>query len=400
MAYFDPYQVQAMVGFGQPQGALSPEEEMDALGLTPGANLAPVPQTGPLTPPPAAPAGPQLPPQFQADPRLQGLAAITEAFNSLGGGGGNAFTTALAYEKQAHDLQNERMRALAAAQQDNPFLEYETAKQRGYFNLKEGETEDQGFLRYTRERFAPKSESVYSQKVSGLVASGLDAGLANQLANGLVEVKEGPGGIQQIINKGTQEVVGTMTPEQAGLVEGIVGRGKAFGETIQGKVDERIAELDSLQDAQYEMEDLTQFSEEWLDRLSAKNDDGSFAFQTGPLQGLQVALGLGNQALGELSADDIFQRLQSLQIVNLAPVTQQEMKAMGELFATPNQLNEANIGKIKSFLRKIKREQKGIERRRGRARTWLTENEENMNPFDIDYLNGNYGEWRTKQVDY
>jgi hypothetical protein len=299
-------------------------------------------------------------------------------------------------------MQKARMQQLQKAQDPskNPFYEYETAKERGYFKLGENEADDAGFLRYTRERFAPKKASVYSEKVSGLVDSGIDEGIANQLANGLVEVKPGPGGIQQIINKGTQEVVGTMTAEQAGLVEGIVGRGKAFGESIQGNIDERIAELDTLQDAQYEMEDLTEFSEQWLDRLSLKNDDGSFAFQTGPLQGLQVALGLGNEALGELSADDIFQRLQSLQIVNLAPVTQQEMKAMGELFATPNQLNEANIGKIKSFLRKIKREQKSLDRKRGRARTWLTENEDNLNPFDVQYLDGNYGEWRTKQVDY
>ena len=73
---------------------------------------------------------------------------------------------------------------------------------------------------------------------------------------------------------------------------------------------------------------------------------------------------------------------------------------MGELFANPSQLNEANIGKIKSFMRKLKRTQRDIERKRGRARTWLTENESNMNQFDVNYLNENYGEWRTKQVDY
>ena len=400
MAYFDPYQVQAMIGFGQPQGALTPEEEMQALGMTPGANLAPVPQTGPLAPTPAAPAVPPGYEQFKADPRMQGMGAITNAFNALAGGGANMFQDSIAYQQQAHEMNNQRLRALKAAQNDNPFVEYETAKERGYFKLGENEDDAAGFLRYTRERFAPKNKSVYSQKVEGLVESGIESGLANQLANGLVEVKEGPGGIQQIINKGTQEVVGTVTPEQAGLIEGIVGRGKAFGEGIQGQIDTRIAELDSLQDAEYEMADLTEFSEQWLDRLSAKNEDGSYAFQTGPLQGLMASLGLGNEGLGELSADDIFQRLQSLQIVNLAPVTQQEMKAMGELFANPSAINEQNIGKIKSFLRKIKREQKSIERKRGRARTWLTENESNMNQFDINYLGENYGEWRTKQVDY
>lgn len=348
------------------------------------------------------------PEPYQVDPTLQRDARLMGMFsniNQVAGGRGldNPFQNQITQQQDQHNaIQKARMAQLTKLNDPskNPFYEYETAKQRGYFTLGENEADDAGFLRYTRERFAPKKDSVYSEKVAGLVGSGIDEGIANQLANGLVEVKPGPGGIQQIINKGTQEVVGTMTAEQAALVEGTVARGKDFGETIQAKVDERISEMDMLQDAQYEMEDLTQFSEDWLKRLSAKNQDGSYAFQTGPLQGLQVALGLGNQALGELSADDIFQRLQSLQIVNLAPVTQQEMKAMGELFATPNQINEANIGKINSFMRKLQREQKGIERRRGRARTWLTENEANMNPFDVQYLEGNYGEWRTKQVDY
>lgn len=339
---------------------------------------------------------------LQRDARImQGLSNI----NRIGGGPGldNPFQTQLAEAQNQHNMiQKARMQQLAKAQDPskNPFYEYEEAKQRGYFVLGENEADDAGFLRYTRERFAPKKASVYSEKVDDLVASGLDQSLSAQLANGLVEIKAGPGGIQQIINKGTQEVVGTMTNEQAALAEGIVGRGKQFGENIQGNIDDRIAELDMLQDAEYEMADLTEFSEQWLDRLSEQNPDGSYTFQTGPLQGLLGSLGLGNEGIGELSADDIFQRLQSLQIVNLAPVTQQEMKAMGELFANPSAINEQNIGKIKSFMRKIQREQRSLERKRGRARTWLTENEDNLNPYDVQYLDGNYGEWRTKQVDY
>lgn len=348
------------------------------------------------------------PEPFAADPTLQRDARIMGALsniNRVAGGPGleNPFQNQLAQAQEQHNMiQKARMQQLAKATDPskNPFYEYETAKQRGYFALGENEDDAAGFLRYTRERFAPKKDSVYSEKVAGLVESGLDQGLASQLANGLVEVKAGPGGIQQIINKGTGEVVGTMTNEQAATAESIVGRGKQFGESIQGNIDERIAELDMLQDAEYEMADLTEFSEEWLDRLSAKNADGTYAFQTGPLQGLLGSLGLGTEGIGELSADDIFQRLQSLQIVNLAPVTQQEMKAMGELFANPSAINEQNIGKVKSFLRKIKREQRTIERKRGRARTWLTENEDNLNPYDVQYLDGNYGEWRTKQVDY
>jgi hypothetical protein len=352
--------------------------------------------------------GTEQPDPFQPDQAMARDSRIFGALNNInqiGGGAAlaNPFQTQIDLQQKQHNaLQMERMRQ-AGQRNDptkNPFLEYETAKQRGYFTLGEGEADDAGFLRYTRERFAPKKASVYSEKVDGLVAAGFDEGLANQLANGLVEVRPGPGGIQQIINKGSGDVVQTLTADEAANIEQVVGRGKKFGENIQASVDERIALLDQIQDAEFEMADLTEFSQGWLDKLSAKNEDGSYSFQTGPLQGFMASLGLGNEGIGELSADDIFQRLQSLQIVNLAPVTQQEMKAMGELFANPGAINEQNIGKIKSFMRKLQREQKSLGRKSGRARTWLTENESNMNQFDIDYLEGNYGTWRTKQVDY
>ena len=348
------------------------------------------------------------PEPFAADPTLQRDANIMGMFsniNKVAGGAGldNPFQSQLMQAQGQHEtLQKARMQQLAKAQDPskNPFYEYETAKEKGYFTLGENEADDAGFLRYTRERFAPKQKSVYDSKVEGLIEAGFDPGIANQLANNLVEVRTGPGGIQQIINKGTGEVVGTMTAEQAGTVEGIVGRGKAFGESIQGKVDDRITELEMIQDARFEIQDLTEFSEGWMERISAKNEDGTYSFQTGPLQGIMASLGLGNTGLGELSADDIQNRLASLQIVNLAPVTQQEMKAMGELFASPMAINEQNIGKIRSFMNKLRREQKKLDRKEGRAKTWLTENEANMNSFDVDYLNNQYGTWRTKQVDY
>lgn len=381
------------------QGALAPSPmQMSPVapvgilaGSLPGVNA---PAGGPA----AAPG--MVPPEMSGLER--GLSGIYNLGTLMGGRGPelNPMTQAFDQRVQNYELATQRMRSLHAAQQDNPFYDYELAKSRGYFKLNEGEDDAQGFRRFTQEQFKDPTKSVYSQKVEGLVASGIDEGLANQFVNGAVEVKEGPGGIQQIINSVTGEVEGTLTPEQAATIESTVARGKKFGEDIQGQINDYIGELAILDDAQYEMADLTEFSGQWLDRLSAKNADGSYAFQTGPLQGLMGSLGLGTEAIGELSADDIFQRLQSLQIVNLAPVTQQEMKAMGELFANPNSINEQNIGKIKSFMRKIQREQKSLDRQRGRVTTWLSENEGNLTSYDRNFLDSNYGNWRPKKVDY
>jgi len=218
--------------------------------------------------------------------------------------------------------------------------------------------------------------------------------LASQLVTGLVDVKAGPGGIQQIINKGTGEVVGTVTAEQAAAIEATVARGKEFGTDIQGKVDGWISEWDSIQTAREETADLQEFSKSWFDRLSAKNEDGTYQIQTGPLEGLVANLGLGNMAIGELSSDDIINRLESLQIVNLAPVTTQELKAMGELFATPGKVNQQNLGSIKSFMNKLNREQKRLDRAEGKVRSRLNSNYDSLEEFDRQYLRDVHGEWR------
>jgi hypothetical protein len=114
-------------------------------------------------------------------------------------------------------------------------------------------------------------------------------------------------------------------------------------------------------------------------------------------------LGLSGMALGELSSDDIQNRLASLQIVNLAPVTQQELKAMGELFATPGKLNAQNLGSIKSFMNKLNRVQRELGRKKGKAISRLNANYDDLEDYDRKYLEDSYGNWRPltdEGVDY
>ena len=255
-----------------------------------------------------------------------------------------------------------------------------------------------GFRRFTQEQFKDPTQSVYSEKMESL-SNFLPEDQAAGLINGINEVRTGPGGISELINKATGEVIRALSAEEAGQIEGVVARKKQFGTDIQGKIDGYIADLDEIQVAREETADLQEFSKGWFDRLSAKDADGNFTLDTGPIQGLMGSIGLGGFEIGELGADDIQNRLASLQIVNLAPVTQQEMKAMGMLFANPSQLNEQNLGAIKSFMNKLQREQNKLNRREGRAKAKLDANFDNMEDYDRQYLESSYGDWRPLTAD-
>ena len=363
MAYFDPYQVQAMIGFGQPQGALTPEEEMEALGMTPGANLAPVPQTGPL-----APAAPAVPPgyeQFQADPRMQGMAAITNAFNALGGGGANAFADSIAYQQQAHEMNNQRLRALQSAQSADPFIEYETAKQRGYFKLKDGETEDQAFLRYTQERFAPKSKSVYQQKMGDL--TGLmngDENAATKLANGLLEVRTDPYGGQGVFDLSTGEFTPEFTPEQIAAGKGLI-KGAEAQATGSAQTDWKV-----VQDVET---NLSTLADEWEASNAGvmRGREAIKMLNEGEVEPNLVAgavldyLGIGSSRLAyfsNLSQQQLFEELGS---ATLTPVSDRDIQALGKLFASARQSPEVAKGNLEAFMR---RKEKEMERKSGRMR--------------------------------
>ena len=411
--YFDPYMQKAiLLDDDDPQALLRDTQE--PLSNAPAPGLQASLQRGPAAPisvgtpevvnaPQGAPAAPPGYSQFQPDPMLQGLAGIRSAFSNLGTYAGqpqaeNIFQNQIDQQALSHKLATERIRAIGASKKDDPFHAYEEAKARKYFSLGEGETEEQGLRRFTQEQFKDPTKSVYSEKMDSL-KSFLPEEQAAGLINGINEVRTGPGGISELINKATGEVIRTLSAEEAGQIEGVVAREKQFGTDIQGKIDGFITDLDEIQLAREETADLQEFSKGWFDRLSAKDADGNFTLDTGPIQGLMGSIGLGGFEIGELGADDIQNRLASLQIVNLAPVTQQEMKAMGMLFANPSQLNEQNLGAIKSFMNKLQREQNKLNRREGRAKAKLDANYDNMEDYDRQYLDSSYGDWRPLTAD-
>ena len=396
--YFDPYMQKAM---------LLDDEDPNALLQGTGAPVSnPPAPLGVGTPQGLmSPTGPSMAPQpYQADPRLQRDSEIMQMFSNINrvGGGAGLADPFQAQIKANQSLAKERMKAYKERKQDNPFFDYEQAKSRGYFTLGENEDDTAGFRRFTQEQFKDPTKSVYSEKMDSLKGF-LSEDQAAGLINGINEVRTGPGGISEIINTATGEVIRTLSADEAGTIEGVVSRGKKFGEDIQGKIEGWITDLDEIQIARDETAELQEFSQSWFDRLGEKDADGNYMFQTGPIQGLMGSLGLGSMQVGELMADDIQNRLASLQIVNLAPVTQQELKAMGMLFANPGSVNEQNLGHIKSFMNKLDREQKKLSRKEGKARARLNSNYDNLEDFDRQYLDDSYGNWRplsNSGVDY
>ena len=396
--YFDPYMQKAM---------LLDDEDPNALLQGTGAPVSnPPAPLGVGTPQGLmSPTGPSMAPQpYQADPRLQRDSEIMQMFSNINrvGGGAGLADPFQAQIKANQSLAQERMKAYKERKQDNPFFDYEQAKSRGYFTLGENEDDTAGFRRFTQEQFKDPTKSVYSEKMDSLKGF-LSEDQAAGLINGINEVRTGPGGISEIINTATGEVIRTLSADEAGTIEGVVSRGKKFGEDIQGKIEGWITDLDEIQIARDETAELQEFSQSWFDRLGEKDADGNYMFQTGPIQGLMGSLGLGSMQVGELMADDIQNRLASLQIVNLAPVTQQELKAMGMLFANPGSVNEQNLGHIKSFMNKLDREQKKLSRKEGKARARLNSNYDNLEDFDRQYLDDSYGNWRplsNSGVDY
>ena len=401
--YFDPYMQKAMLLEDDDPRALLQATEPPAATGAPVSN-PPAPLGGSTPQAQMSPYGPSMgrqePFSYTPDAAMQKDANLMGMFsniNRVAGGAGldNPFAVQI---KQNQALALERYNKLNQHQKDDPFHAYETAKARGYFTLGENENEAQGLRRFTQEQFKDPTKSVYSEKMDSL-SNFLPEEQAAGLINGLNEVRTGPGGISELINKATGEVIRTLSADEAGQIEGVVARGKQFGTDIQGKIEGYITDLDEIQLAREETADLQEFSQGWFDRLSQKDEDGNFMLDTGPIQGLMANIGLGGIEIGELAADDIQNRLASLQIVNLAPVTEGEMKAMGMLFATPNQLNEQNLGSIKSFMNKLRREQMKLARREGRAKSRLDANFDNLEEYDRQYLKSAYGDWRPLTAD-
>lgn len=350
MAYFDPYQVRGILGLGQPQGILSPEEEMAALGLTPGANLA-APATGPLAPQQPAPAaGPAVPPglaQFQADPRLQGLAAITGAFNALGGGGANAFADSIAYQQQAHALNNERLRALHSASTAAP------AGVREYEYYKALSPEEQEAYRHMKRGDQRTSLERNTELWTNLGYSDADA---LEIQAGKTELVS-QDGVTRLISSADGRVISeAVSPEEVAAIKEANQRADAMGTAGVKKFEDARTALEAMPEQLDAIEYSLEQTDWWLGLAeSGQLDDTGFV--TGLVSDL---LGISSSQLAEMTADAVQQQLLNLQITNLAPVTEKELKLLANMWGSASFSKDKIIGSLRSSRKRLQRSQQFI----------------------------------------
>jgi hypothetical protein len=344
-----------------------------------------------------------MPPEMSGLDR--GLSGIYNLGTMMGGNGPqlNPITQAFDQRVQNYELQNQRLNAIrSGASNEDPLVRgvKQYAEAAGITNL----PWDEQVAAYRKAKFADPKKSVYSERVEGLVASGIDETLANQYVNGAVEARTGPGGITQLINTLTGEVEATLSAEQAAIIESTVAQGKSFGENIGPKIETAISDLNAIGGEELVLNQAVEGIDYWTEKLSEKDADGNYIMDTGLIQGLMTDLGVSGFSYGELAAKEVEQKLRNLQIVNLAPVTERELKLLGKLFAGNAVMNEQNLGTLKGYLRRVKDQQAEVSRRKGNAIFTLDANYDYLNAPNRAYLNNRYGSgeegsWRPATAD-
>ena len=141
-----------------------------------------------------------------------------------------------------------------------------------------------------------------------------------------------------------------------------------------------------------------------MGKLGEKDADGEYVLDTGLIQGLMTDLGISGFEYAELDAAAVEAQLRNLQIVNLAPVTEKELKLLSKLFAGAGRMNEANLGTLQGYLRRVKDAQAEVARRKGNAIFTLDANYDYINAPNRTYLNNRYGSgeegsWRPATAD-
>lgn len=304
---------------------------------------------------------------YQPDPELQRKSQLMDMFSNLNrvGGGAGLQNPFAAQMEQNQALATQRMRSLQSAQQDNPFYDYEQAKARGYFALREGETEDEGFRRYTQEQFKDPAQSVYGQKMDDItdLMNGDKAG-ATKLANGLLEVRPDPFGGQGVYDLSTGEFTTAYTPSQiaAGkaLIEGATGEAAGEAKTNWEVVGQVEGNLSTLADEWEASHAGVRRGREALEMLN------SGEVEPGLVSGMVLDyLGIGSSRLAyfqNLSQQQLFEELSN---ATLTPVSDADIRALAKLFTSASQSPEVARGNLEAFLMRKERE---LERKSGRMR--------------------------------
>jgi hypothetical protein len=359
MSYIYPHiQKQLLLGKSDPNALLEVQNSPLSAPQAPlGVGMG-QPSMSPYGPPMASQGMPQV------DPRLQQQSQFWQGLDALAGVGRMGRSTGFNPAQQQMDqqaalykLQSDRMRAMQQGRQDNPFYDYETAKARGYFALNEGETEAEGFRRYTQEQFKDPDKSKYEVARDDLVSSGLSRPQAAGLLNGQYEVRELPDGSPALVDKATGEVQRSLSPEEAQNLTYAAAYSGQSGQATAARADKYLGELEENWTARADLANAYTSTQELL--AAIKNDDLSTNASLGFLAN---KIGYGTEEQGRAQVLAVMQALRNLQIVNLAPVTEAEFAKIEQMYLDLEAGEEVNIGRLRGNLDLI---MQGLAKREG-----------------------------------
>jgi hypothetical protein len=104
------------------------------------------------------------------------------------------------------------------------------------------------------------------------------------------------------------------------------------------------------------------------------DENGNVKLDTGLVSGFLMKWGgIGSQELGELSALEIEQVLQNLQITKLTPVSNEEIKLISQMWANAMTGREVNLGRLNVAMRRMQHNMQNLERS-GQSRIDLLRN--------------------------
>lgn len=146
-----------------------------------------------------------------------------------------------------------------------------------------------------------------------------------------------------------------------GVIESEAGageRGKQEAQYDAGQIEKATEEVYAYEQAAGVADRMLRVSEEYEQML----EDGTLS--TGLIDNFLLDfLGVGTQELAAMDAEAVQQTLENLQITNLAPVTENEMRTIAKLWANAFRQEEPNLGVLRRAIRETKLLQDKIQRR-------------------------------------
>ena len=265
--------------------------------------------------------------------------------NAMRTGQPMGMSPAQAYQRHVADKQRmamDRMEAERRQREANPFWEYEEAKRRGYATKPDGT--DMSFQEWQQAKYrqgkAPADVSklqqwmqlnpeATQQEIQAAYDSILRAGQTFDIGGGGVSVR----------NPVTGEVVNLVDPADATRREGDLAGTKTAEQLIAKNDNEFRLAASTLPEMEQALADTR--------ALYQAIDNGEYQ-RTGRFEGNLFRL--VDQDTARLAAKQVLQTLKNLQITNLAPVTENEIALIEDLYASVRKDPEANLGALEAAI--------------------------------------------------